>query len=125
MQVLGNVKGVVATVVSVLLFKNMVSWAGCAGYAIAIGGVFMYSDQKRKSTEAAAAAVVTAATKEHGKPVLGIDGSSASSESAMSPLLYSTGSEGKSSAISMGEAELSRFSNNKFAEGGGIIGGGH
>ena len=96
-----------------MLFKNMVSWAGCAGYAIAIAGVFLYSDQKRKNTEAAAASSNTAAIKQHGKLGSGFDGGSAggSSESETSPLLYPEGSEGKSSATAMGEAEkLSRYS---------------
>lgn len=113
MQVLGNVKGVVATVVSVLLFKNMVSWAGCSGYAIAIGGVFLYSDQKRKSREAAAASNNTSATRQHGKLGSGFDGCSAggSSESETSPLLNPQSSEGKSSATALGDAEkLSRYS---------------
>lgn len=111
LQVLGNVKGVVATVVSVLLFKNLVSWAGCTGYAIAIGGVFLYSDQKRKSREAAVAASNAAATKEHGK-LAAFDGSSQgnSSDTESSPLLFSTPSEGKTSATRNGDSEkLSRF----------------
>eukprot|EP00892_Ulva_mutabilis_P011373 jgi/Ulvmu1/8608/UM046_0006.1 len=47
LQVLGNVKGVVAAGVSVAMFQNAVSWQGCAGYAIAIGGVMAYSRSKQ------------------------------------------------------------------------------
>lgn len=57
MQVLGNVKGVVAAGVSVALFQNAVSWQGCVGYGIAIAGVMAYSRCKQ-----AAAAHVGLAT---------------------------------------------------------------
>ncbi len=55
LQVLGNAKGVVAAVVSVLIFKNAVTWTGCIGYAITVGGVFLYSESKRRAKAARAA----------------------------------------------------------------------
>ena len=42
-QVLGNAKGVVASAVSVALFKNPVTSTGALGYAITVAGVVMYS----------------------------------------------------------------------------------
>ncbi len=48
MQVLGNCKGIIATAVSVLLFRNPVSAKGMFGYAITIVGVFLYSETKRR-----------------------------------------------------------------------------
>ena len=42
-QVLGNAKGVVAAIVSVALFKNPVSFVGCAGYLLTVAGVVGYS----------------------------------------------------------------------------------
>ena len=42
-QVLGNVKGVVAVVLSVLWFKNPISFIGMLGYGITVGGVVAYS----------------------------------------------------------------------------------
>ncbi|KAG2484221.1 hypothetical protein HYH03_016956 [Edaphochlamys debaryana] len=55
LQVLGNAKGVVAAAVSVAVFKNMVTWQGCVGYAITVGGVFLYSESKRRAKAAGAA----------------------------------------------------------------------
>ena len=109
-------KGVVATVVSVMLFKNLVSWQGYMGYAIAIGGVFLYSDQKRKSRESAVASISTSGSKEHGKLGSGAWGGASggwggSDSGNASPLLFSSESEGgKSSSTAIGDAEkLSRF----------------
>jgi hypothetical protein len=42
-QVLGNGKGVVAVVVSVLWFQNPVSLYGLAGYGVTLCGVIAYS----------------------------------------------------------------------------------
>ena len=42
-QVLGNAKGVVASVVSVMIFRNPVTAQGALGYAITIAGVYGYS----------------------------------------------------------------------------------
>eukprot|EP00798_Chlamydomonas_sp_ICE-L_P023644 gene23644-9173_t len=47
LQVLGNAKGVVAAIVSVMVFSNPVTATGCIGYSITIGGVFLYSHVKR------------------------------------------------------------------------------
>ncbi|GLC44123.1 hypothetical protein PLESTB_000926600 [Pleodorina starrii] len=55
LQVLGNAKGVVAAAVSVAVFKNVVTGQGALGYAITVGGVFMYSESKRRAKAAAAA----------------------------------------------------------------------
>jgi len=43
LQVLGNVKGVVAVVVSVLWFRNPISLYGMLGYGVTVGGVVAYS----------------------------------------------------------------------------------
>ena len=47
LQVLGNFKGVIAVVVSVLIFRNPVSTLGMVGYAITMGGVVAYSEAKK------------------------------------------------------------------------------
>ena len=49
MQVLGNAKGFVAAIVSVLVFKNHITFMGIGGYAVTIAGVVWYSDSKRRS----------------------------------------------------------------------------
>ena len=45
-QVLGNVKGVVAVVVSVLWFRNPISLYGMLGYGVTVGGVVAYSQAR-------------------------------------------------------------------------------
>jgi hypothetical protein len=42
-QVLGNAKGTVAVVVSILVFRNPVNVFTVLGYAITVSGVIMYS----------------------------------------------------------------------------------
>lgn len=42
-QVLGNAKGVVAAVISVLIFRNPVTFQGGMGYATTLAGVIVYS----------------------------------------------------------------------------------
>ncbi|XP_078435477.1 putative sugar phosphate/phosphate translocator At3g11320 [Wolffia australiana] len=49
LQVLGNAKGAVAVVVSILIFKNPVSVTGMFGYAITVLGVILYSEAKKRS----------------------------------------------------------------------------
>jgi hypothetical protein len=49
LQVLGNFKGVAASTVSVLLFKNKVSITGCVGYAVTMAGVMLYGEMKRRT----------------------------------------------------------------------------
>lgn len=49
LQVLGNAKGVVAVVMSVLCFRNPVTFYSILGYAITVGGVVLYSQAKRAS----------------------------------------------------------------------------
>lgn len=44
MQVLGNAKGAVAVVVSVLVFRNPVSLTGMLGYSVCVAGCFAYSE---------------------------------------------------------------------------------
>ena len=44
LQVLGNAKGVVAALVSVLVFRNPVSVVGCGGYLVTVAGVYGYSE---------------------------------------------------------------------------------
>ncbi len=60
-QVLGNAKGVVAAGVSVLVFRNVVTAQGALGYAITLGGVFLYSTAKRRFK-------VEAASKDRERP---------------------------------------------------------
>jgi hypothetical protein len=42
-------KGVIAAVVSVALFRNTVTPRGILGYAITVAGVFAYSESKRRA----------------------------------------------------------------------------
>lgn len=51
MQVLGCAKGVLATVVSVLLFRNQVTALGALGYSLTVVGVFAYSWAKRSAAK--------------------------------------------------------------------------
>ncbi|CAB4284654.1 unnamed protein product [Prunus armeniaca] len=48
LQVLGNAKGAVAVVVSILIFKNPVSLMGMVGYALTVLGVILYSEAKKR-----------------------------------------------------------------------------
>ncbi|XP_015960845.1 probable sugar phosphate/phosphate translocator At5g05820 [Arachis duranensis] len=47
-QVLGNAKGAVAVVVSILIFKNPISVIGMMGYALTVTGVILYSETKKR-----------------------------------------------------------------------------
>ena len=47
-QVLGNAKGAVAVVISILLFKNPVTVIGIGGYMITVMGVVTYGETKRR-----------------------------------------------------------------------------
>ncbi|XP_068646558.1 probable sugar phosphate/phosphate translocator At3g11320 [Aristolochia californica] len=49
LQVLGNAKGAVAVVVSILIFRNPVSVTGMLGYALTVFGVFLYSEAKKRN----------------------------------------------------------------------------
>ncbi|KAL9415846.1 hypothetical protein AB3S75_039109 [Citrus x aurantiifolia] len=49
LQVLGNAKGAVAVVVSILIFRNPVSVTGMAGYTLTVIGVILYNEAKRQS----------------------------------------------------------------------------
>ncbi|KAJ0266323.1 sugar phosphate/phosphate translocator [Hirschfeldia incana] len=49
LQVLGNAKGAVAVVVSILIFKNPVSVTGMLGYSLTVFGVILYSEAKKRS----------------------------------------------------------------------------
>ncbi|XP_047329915.1 probable sugar phosphate/phosphate translocator At3g11320 [Impatiens glandulifera] len=49
LQVLGNAKGAVAVVVSILLFRNPVSVTGMSGYVLTVIGVILYSEAKKRS----------------------------------------------------------------------------
>lgn len=49
LQVLGNAKGAVAVVVSILIFKNPVSVTGMLGYTLTVIGVILYSQAKKRS----------------------------------------------------------------------------
>ena len=52
LQVLGNGKGVAAVVVSVMVFRNPVTFASVIGYLITVSGVMLYMFAKRSSAEA-------------------------------------------------------------------------
>lgn len=49
LQVLGNGKGVAAVVVSVMVFRNPVTFASVIGYLITVSGVMLYMFAKRSS----------------------------------------------------------------------------
>ncbi|KAL3370582.1 hypothetical protein AABB24_007572 [Solanum stoloniferum] len=48
LQVLGNAKGAVAVVISILLFRNPVTFTGIAGYTLTVMGVVAYGEAKRR-----------------------------------------------------------------------------
>lgn len=48
LQVLGNAKGAVAVVVSILIFRNPVSVTGMSGYTLTVIGVILYNEAKRQ-----------------------------------------------------------------------------
>ncbi|KAK6945258.1 Sugar phosphate transporter domain [Dillenia turbinata] len=48
LQVLGNAKGAVAVVISIILFKNPVTVIGIGGYTITVLGVVAYGETKRR-----------------------------------------------------------------------------
>ncbi|KAG8504218.1 hypothetical protein CXB51_002518 [Gossypium anomalum] len=47
LQVLGNAKGAVAVVVSIIIFKNPVSLMGMLGYSLTVLGVILYNESKK------------------------------------------------------------------------------
>ncbi|CAH1418607.1 probable sugar phosphate/phosphate translocator At3g11320 [Lactuca sativa] len=49
LQVLGNAKGAVAVVISILIFKNPVSVTGMLGYLLTVFGVILYSEAKKRT----------------------------------------------------------------------------
>ncbi|KAL6997541.1 UDP-URONIC ACID TRANSPORTER 1 [Sarracenia purpurea var. burkii] len=49
LQVLGNAKGAVAVVISILLFQNPVTIVGIGGYTMTVMGVVAYGEAKRRS----------------------------------------------------------------------------
>ncbi|TVU18114.1 hypothetical protein EJB05_34187, partial [Eragrostis curvula] len=49
LQVLGNAKGAVAVVVSILIFRNPVTVVGMLGYGITVAGVVLYGEAKKRS----------------------------------------------------------------------------
>ncbi|XP_011032188.1 PREDICTED: probable sugar phosphate/phosphate translocator At5g05820 [Populus euphratica] len=49
LQVLGNAKGAVAVVISILIFRNPVSVTGIFGYSITVAGVVLYNEAKKRS----------------------------------------------------------------------------
>ncbi|KAK4277878.1 hypothetical protein QN277_015805 [Acacia crassicarpa] len=49
LQVLGNAKGAVAVVVSILIFRNPVSVTGMLGYSLTVIGVIFYGEAKKRS----------------------------------------------------------------------------
>ncbi|XP_022133940.1 probable sugar phosphate/phosphate translocator At3g11320 isoform X2 [Momordica charantia] len=51
LQVLGNAKGAVAVVVSILIFRNPVSVTGMFGYTLTVMGVILYSEAKKRTNK--------------------------------------------------------------------------
>ncbi|KAE8702595.1 putative sugar phosphate/phosphate translocator [Hibiscus syriacus] len=51
LQVLGNAKGAVAVVVSILIFRNPVSVTGMLGYTLTVFGVILYGEAKKRSSK--------------------------------------------------------------------------
>ncbi|KAM0948169.1 putative sugar phosphate transporter domain-containing protein [Dioscorea sansibarensis] len=49
LQVLGNAKGAMAVVISILIFRNPVSVTGMLGYTLTIIGVILYSESKKRN----------------------------------------------------------------------------
>lgn len=49
LQVLGNAKGIVAVIASVLVFRNPVTFYTVLGYSVTVSGVILYSHAKRQS----------------------------------------------------------------------------
>ncbi|XP_020576448.1 probable sugar phosphate/phosphate translocator At3g11320 [Phalaenopsis equestris] len=49
LQVLGNAKGAVAVVISILIFRNPVSITGMLGYTLTVIGVILYSEAKKRN----------------------------------------------------------------------------
>ncbi|KAL3531736.1 hypothetical protein ACH5RR_005257 [Cinchona calisaya] len=49
LQVLGNAKGAVAVVISIIIFRNPVSVTGMLGYSLTVIGVVLYSEAKKRS----------------------------------------------------------------------------
>ncbi|KAI3750312.1 hypothetical protein L2E82_20946 [Cichorium intybus] len=48
LQVLGNVKGVVAVIISILIFRNPVTPLGITSYSLTFMGVVAYGEAKRR-----------------------------------------------------------------------------
>ncbi|CAL5420790.1 unnamed protein product [Camellia sinensis] len=48
LQVLGNAKGAVAVVISILLFQNLVTLMGIGGYTITVMRVVAYGESRRR-----------------------------------------------------------------------------
>lgn len=49
LQVLGNAKGAMAVVVSILIFRNPISVIGMLGYGLTVFGVILYSEAKKRN----------------------------------------------------------------------------
>ncbi|KAM7263424.1 hypothetical protein ACFE04_001107 [Oxalis oulophora] len=49
LQVLGNLKGAVAVVISILIFQNPFTVTGMLGYGLTIAGAFFYGEAKKRS----------------------------------------------------------------------------
>lgn len=49
LQVLGNAKGAVAVVISILIFRNPVTVTGMLGYCLTVVGVVLYSEAKKRN----------------------------------------------------------------------------
>ncbi|GJP45768.1 hypothetical protein CLOM_g5107 [Closterium sp. NIES-68] len=50
LQVLGNAKGAVAVVISIMIFRNPVTLLGMIGYGITVAGVVLYSEAKKRTS---------------------------------------------------------------------------
>ena len=49
LQVLGNAKGIIAVIVSILVFRNPVTVTGMAGYSITVFGCILYNEAKKRA----------------------------------------------------------------------------
>ena len=83
LQVLGNAKGVVAVIASVLLFRNPVNVYTVFGYLVTVGGVVAYSSAKRQSRKTEALKRLAAKGSDVEQQPRSPQGSSATAESRL------------------------------------------
>jgi hypothetical protein len=99
LQVLGNAKGVVAVVISVMCFRNPVTVYSMLGYGITVGGVVLYSHAKKLSTKRAEASRKPSSAKGGGRAAI------QDLEQPMSPFGQSAANNGGSSELALSASE--------------------